>query len=240
MDRAIEQRISPYPLGPGQLDTLVVRVKISKSGEVKEALVSKAPADQNPRIPEATKIQITEAFLSLTPLNPATCGGKPVESFRVLAVVMSPPTFADRPAAPPQKQEPKIQEQELRLDSLDLSDGGPAVPDFDTQDDSVYAFPEVSASFPGGEQALLQYMVNNTFYPKAAKEGNIQGTVYVSFVVGRDGRISDVKVKKGIGHGLDEEVLKMVKRMPNWKPAQNNGKNVASSVTLPVKFKLSK
>lgn len=238
MDDAIKGRLSSYHIRPDAPDTLIVRIKIRKSGEVIEALVSKSPADQNPRIPETVKAQICEGFKSLAPFNPATCGSKEVESYRVFAVILTPPVHDEMTTAMPEMtQVPQIRERELSLDSMDLSDGGPAVPDFQKQVDSVYAFPEVQASFPGGQDAMFKYIIDNTSYPVEAKKAKIQGTVYVNFTIGGDGRISNVKIKKGLGYGLDDECIKMVQRMPNWIPAKNNGKNVASSLTVPVKFK---
>ncbi|HEY9113120.1 MAG TPA: energy transducer TonB, partial [Bacteroidales bacterium] len=75
-------------------------------------------------------------------------------------------------------------------------------------------------------------------YPALAKESGIQGRVFINFVVEIDGRITDVKVLRGIGGGCDEEAVRVVQSMPKWKPGKQRGKPVRVSYNLPVKFTL--
>ncbi|MCI1265079.1 MAG: energy transducer TonB [Saprospiraceae bacterium] len=75
-------------------------------------------------------------------------------------------------------------------------------------------------------------------YPAIARENDIQGTVVVQFVVAKDGDITKVNVVRGIGGGCDEEAVRVVKSMPNWKSGKHNGKAVPVNFTLPIKFKL--
>jgi Ca-activated chloride channel family protein len=95
---------------------------------------------------------------------------------------------------------------------------------------------ETMPSFPGGQKALENYLKINLKYPEAAKNGGIKGTVFVSFVVERDGSLSDIRVLRGIGSGCDEEVIRLVKNMPKWKPGKQRGKAVRVSMNLPVTF----
>lgn len=96
--------------------------------------------------------------------------------------------------------------------------------------------PETLASYPGGQSALATFISENIKYPEDAKKNNIKGTVYVSFVVDADGSITDITVKQGIGHGCDEEAVRVVKMMPKWNPATQNSKAVRCHYMLPIKF----
>jgi protein TonB len=102
----------------------------------------------------------------------------------------------------------------------------------------VYSYVEQMPSFPGGEEKLFQYLNDNMKYPSMARETNIQGKVFVNFVVDEEGKISNVKVLRGIGAGCDEEAVRVVKAMPNWKPGKQNGRAVPVSYNLPIQFKL--
>jgi len=92
--------------------------------------------------------------------------------------------------------------------------------------------------FPGGEGALHQYLAENIKYPQMAKESGIQGRVFVTFVVERNGKVTDVKVLRGIGGGCDEEAIRVVQNMPSWTPGKQRGKPVRVQFNLPVKFTL--
>lgn len=94
------------------------------------------------------------------------------------------------------------------------------------------------ASFPGGNDALASYLQTNVKYPESALKNNEAGKVFVSFVVEKDGSIGDVKVEKSVSADLDNEALKVVREMPKWTPAMKDGKEVRSSLTLPIVFHL--
>jgi len=103
----------------------------------------------------------------------------------------------------------------------------------------VYTVVENMPEYPGGDEARVKFITGNIKYPSEAKEKGIMGTVYVSFVVEKDGRVTEVKVIRGIGGGCDEEALRVVKMMPRWKPGTQSGKAVRVQFNLPVKFLLS-
>lgn len=107
-------------------------------------------------------------------------------------------------------------------------------------DDEVFVVVEEQAEFPGGLDSMYAYIVKNLKYPEAAKEKGIEGRVFVSFIIEKDGSISNVKLLRGIGGGCDEAAVKMVKNMPKWKPAKQRGKPVRCQFTLPIKFELPK
>ena len=97
---------------------------------------------------------------------------------------------------------------------------------------------EEMPNYPGGDDARIKFITDNVVYPVMAKESNIQGTVYVTFVVEADGSITDVKVLRGIGGGCDEEAVRVVKMMPKWNAGKQSGKSVRVQFNLPIKFTL--
>jgi protein TonB len=102
----------------------------------------------------------------------------------------------------------------------------------------IYTVVEESPSFPGGEKARIKYLTENLKYPSEAIDSNLQGTVYLSFVVEMDGSISQVKVVRGVGGGCNQEAERVVKAMPNWEPGKSNGFSVRCQYMMPIKFVL--
>jgi periplasmic protein TonB len=102
----------------------------------------------------------------------------------------------------------------------------------------IFMVVESMPEFPGGEAALYKYLAENIKYPLMAKESGIQGRVFVTFVVERDGSVTDVRVLRGIGGGCDEEAIRVVEGMPKWTPGKQRGKSVRVQYNLPVKFTL--
>ena len=105
--------------------------------------------------------------------------------------------------------------------------------------DEVFVFVEYSPVFPGGDAARIKYLQENIHYPEKAKEAGIQGTVYVTFVVEKDGRITNVKVLRGIGGGLDKEAVRVISSMPVWSPGMQRGKAVRVQYNMPIRFVLA-
>lgn len=103
----------------------------------------------------------------------------------------------------------------------------------------IFTVVETSPSFPGGDEERLKFLARNLNYPAEAREAAVQGTVYITFVVERDGSISDVRVLRGIGAGCDEEALRVIKMMPKWSPGKQRGKPVRVQFNMPIKFTLS-
>ncbi|MCX6268874.1 MAG: M56 family metallopeptidase [Bacteroidetes bacterium] len=104
----------------------------------------------------------------------------------------------------------------------------------------VYTVVEKLPSFPGGEEGYRKFLIENIKYPETAIKNAVTGTVYITFVVEKDGSVREVKVLRGIGSGCDEEALRVVKMMPNWNPGEQKGKPVAVQYNLPIKFNLDK
>lgn len=103
----------------------------------------------------------------------------------------------------------------------------------------VFVAVEKQAEFPGGIQALMQWLGMNVRYPEDAMKNDVQGRVIVKFVVNPDGSISDPMVLKSVEPSLDQEAVRVVMAMPKWEAAENHGQKVASYFNLPIAFKLS-
>lgn len=108
----------------------------------------------------------------------------------------------------------------------------------EAEQDSIFTVVEVFPTFKGGDDGLFNYIKNNVKYPKEARKKEIQGKVYVSFVVEKDGSITEVYVKRGVHELLDAEAVRVVKNMPNWKRGTQGGKPVRVQFMLPISFTL--
>lgn len=98
---------------------------------------------------------------------------------------------------------------------------------------------EIQAEFPGGINKARQFIANNLRYPEEAQANEIEATVRVKFKIEKDGSISKIEIVNKSGYGLDEEVIRVIKRMPKWTPAKSKGKVVESYFTMPISFRLN-
>ncbi len=96
---------------------------------------------------------------------------------------------------------------------------------------------EEMPSFPGGKEALMKYLANNTKWPNLEGKDSIEGRVIIGFTVRSNGSIENIKVMRSLRTDYDEEALNVVKKMPNWNPGKLNGSNVEVKYTLPIVFK---
>ena len=106
------------------------------------------------------------------------------------------------------------------------------------EETKVFDVVEVMPSFPGGQGALFEWLSKNIKYPVVAEENGVQGRVIVTFVVERNGSITDVQVVKSVDPSLDKEAVRVVKAMPHWIPGKQNGSAVRVKFTVPVTFRL--
>lgn len=104
--------------------------------------------------------------------------------------------------------------------------------------DPVIEFPDVEATFPGGELAMRDWMSNNLQYPEISIENGDKGRVFLKFVVEKDGTISNIEVVKGSTKELDDEAKRMIRTMPKWNAGESEGRKVRSTFTLPINFQL--
>ena len=106
------------------------------------------------------------------------------------------------------------------------------------EETKVFEVVEQMPQFPGGDAALMQYLSSHIKYPVVAEENGIQGRVVCTFVVERNGSITDVRVVKSVDPSLDKEAVRVIKSMPNWIPGKQNGSAVRVKYTVPVTFRL--
>lgn len=106
------------------------------------------------------------------------------------------------------------------------------------KEEEVFSYVEQMPEFPGGQKALFQFLGKELKYPEAARENGIQGSVVLSFVIEKDGSITNVQVIREIGGGCTEEALRVVQNMPKWNPGRQNDFPVRARFTLPIRFKL--
>lgn len=158
-------------------------------------------------------------------------------------VKFTPPVVVDRELEeeeqpPPQEQLSEtnvgVVTQEGDENATELPPEEPVDPDAG----KIFTYVEEQPTFPGGESAMYEYLQRNIKYPALARENGITGRVFITFVVGSDGQIRDVKILRGIGAGCDEEALRVVRNMPPWKPGKQNGRSVNVQFNMPINFTL--
>jgi len=110
-----------------------------------------------------------------------------------------------------------------------------------TADNSVHDISGVEQypEFPGGMAAWAKFLQKNLRYPEMAQESNIQGKVYISFVIEKDGTLSDVKLVRGIGYGCDDEAMRVIKKSPKWQAGKQNNTNVRVRYNMPINYTIS-
>lgn len=124
--------------------------------------------------------------------------------------------------------------------STGIVNGGLSLPmqEKQAENEKVYTFTDQMPQFPGGDDKLLEYLDKNIHYPEIAKRAGIEGRVIVTFVVNKSGKVTNVKVRKGIGAGCDEEAIRLISNMGDWKPGKSKGKVVNVRMSIPIVFKL--
>ena len=115
---------------------------------------------------------------------------------------------------------------------------GLAVAQDNSFDEEIFMVIETQPEYPGGVDSLYAFVARNINYPAEAKAQKIEGRVFVTFVVEKDGTLSNLKILRDIGAGCGEEVLRVLRKMPKWTPGKHRGKNVRVQFNLPVSFTL--
>lgn len=111
-------------------------------------------------------------------------------------------------------------------------------PTINYESEEIFTTVEEQPSFPDGIKNMYQYIARNLRYPEPARRANVQGKVFVKFIVRKDGSVSDLQVLKGIGFGCDEETVRVLGSMPKWNAGKQNGRPVSVYFTMPVSFVL--
>lgn len=139
-------------------------------------------------------------------------------SWPVLAILLATSAFAQDDVAVPVELVP------VRIDAQ--------------QEEPIYDIVEVMPEYPDGQRALMNYLTKNLKFPDEAREQGVQGTVFIVFIVEMDGRISGVRVLRGIGSSFEEEAMRVVRNMPMWQPGTHRGKAVRVRYNLPIRLTL--
>jgi protein TonB len=178
----------------------------------------------------------------VTPPKPLKADPPQVRTVKFPPPVAAPDQVAENP--------PKIDEEMSSVISTKKQDGidgsAPVVvndnpgikPEIENNDPVPFGSIEVNPEFPGGMAAWAKFMQKNLSYPNQALEAGISGKVYVSFVVEKDGHLTDIKVVRGVGYGLDDEAIRVLKLAPAWKPGIQNGRPVRVAYTMPFSFQI--
>lgn len=106
----------------------------------------------------------------------------------------------------------------------------------DELDGEIFTIVEKMPEYPGGQDAMYKYLSENIEFPQQAKSQGIEGIVYVTFVVSKNGSVKNVRILRGIGGGCDEEALRVIKKMPKWSPGKQRGRSVNVQYNIPIKF----
>ncbi len=131
-------------------------------------------------------------------------------------------------------EDPQIDISEIVTDVTNIDQNN-----FQTEKvDEIFYIVEDPAIFEGGMDAFYKYVAKNLNYPKQARRQGIEGKIFLQFVIDKDGSITDIKVAKGLGFGLDEEAERVLRECPKWKPARQRGKIVKVRMSIPIMFKL--
>ncbi len=127
-----------------------------------------------------------------------------------------------------------VEQEEIPFEATNVDESAP----LDANTDEVFKVVEVDPEFPGGEEALYKYLAENIKYPEKAKNNKVEGRVYITFVIEKDGTVSDAKVLRSVNEELDAEALRVINAMPKWKPGMQRGVPVRVQYNIPISFKL--
>ncbi len=133
-------------------------------------------------------------------------------------------------------QEKKKEPTAASEDPIAITPARVRSPEEEQADTTVFAFAEQPPRFPGGTEAMFSFIQKHKKYPQGGPDADKEGKVYVSFVVQSDGNIKNIIVKKSLSPSHDAEATRIIRKMPKWIPAKQNGKPVNCSYTLPITF----
>lgn len=194
---------------------IVVRLVVEKDGSYKIEGMKKMSAECLPCNEELIRV-----ISRIERFNPGQKEGKPVRS--ILDIHF---TLVD------------VLDSEM---STLFSSHNVAPPSANQQETDIYTIVDEDAYFPGGRAAMMKFLASNIKYPAEAVKNKIEGKVYLKFIVEKTGELTDIKVVKGMPNcpECEKEAISVLRRMPKWKPAKVNGKEVRSEYYLPIVFKL--
>lgn len=187
----------------------------------KKSLISLGTLDKNAAVEELTPLVRLEEVKPIIPPPP-----KVVDLIRIV----ENDTELD--------EEPDIRDSGADNHTAIYAEPLPARKEVEKDETTIFYAAEEMPEFPGGYQALLNFLSQNIRYPSIAAESGITGKVTVNFVVNKDGSISDATILRGVDQALDKEALRVINSLPKWKPGKQAGKPVRVSFSVPINFKL--
>ncbi|NLF41537.1 MAG: TonB family protein [Bacteroidales bacterium] len=125
-----------------------------------------------------------------------------------------------------------------QTEAVEVAPVMPKAVEDDVVEETPFVIVEQMPSFPGGETEMLRFLANNTKYPTRDKELGISGIVYVTFVVEKDGRITNIQILKGVTESMNAEAVRVIRMMPLWEPGLQRGVPVRVQLNIPFNFKL--
>ena len=128
-------------------------------------------------------------------------------------------------------------EKELEIEETETDED--EIIEIEEDDEEFFMVVENMPEFPGGDLGLMKFIQKNVRYPAIAKEYNITGKVYVSFIVDKQGNVTNVKIVRGVDKNLDAEAVRVVSSLPKYKPGKQRGKAVRVMFTIPINFTLN-
>ena len=128
-------------------------------------------------------------------------------------------------------------ENEVEIEETDTDED--EIVEIEEDDEEFFMVVENMPEFPGGDLGLMKFIQKNVRYPAIAKEYNITGKVYISFIVDKQGGVTNVKIVRGVDKNLDAEALRVVSLLPKYKPGKQRGKAVRVMFTIPINFTLN-
>jgi len=159
---------------------------------------------------------------------------------------VEPPKNLEQPKiqyTPPVDEKIKEKENEKKIITPVVIVSPPDIIDNDTTitiiSEEVIDFPDKEAMFPGGTIEMVKWVSQNINYPQVSIEFNEKGRVYLSFVVEPDGKITNIKIERGVSVDLDREAKRVLMGMPNWVPGEKSGKKVRTRCSLPINFEIN-
>jgi protein TonB len=133
----------------------------------------------------------------------------------------------------------ELEIEDMEADDETVIDVAPVIAteeEAEEETQEVFFIVEDMPEFPGGDLALRKWIATHVKYPVIAQENGIQGKVYITFVVGKDGKVRNASVARGVDPSLDKEAIRVVNSLPDWKPGKQRGNPVNVSYTIPINF----
>jgi protein TonB len=194
-----------------------------------------------PTTPDGIVMPQPPPIIELIPLVPPPQVHAPVEQIRFVPPVVTQLDVADLTPTIEELQNADVSNQ--NLDGANVIIETPVTPEpppaVENDEGKIWLNPQQQPEFPGGVAEMMKFIGKHIRYPSSARRMNIAGNVFVSFVVNADGTIDKVELLKGIYGDCDNEAMRVIGKMPTWKPGKQNGKAVKVKLVLPIKFALT-